>query len=69
MKFDGADVISYVYDHAEPERWDLTIILLLVHIPLLIATRISNHLKMVKNGLFTVYGIGVIGFLLLLFIY
>jgi len=46
--------------------WDITIILLMIHIPLIVAAKFGSKNKKLRFGLITVYGIGMFIFLLLL---
>lgn len=66
MKINKDNLKIDFFEHAEPGQLDLTIILLLIHIPMIAATRITSKYKRLRLGLFMVYGFGMISFVLLL---
>jgi len=66
MKINKDNLKIDFFEHAEPGQLDLTIILLLIHIPMIAATRITSKYKKLRLGLFMVYGFGMISFVLLL---
>ncbi len=54
-------------NHGAPGgEWDMTIILLMIHIPLIVAAKFGAKNEKLKFGLITVYGIGMFVFLILL---
>ncbi len=56
-----------LFNHGDPGgEWDMTIILLMVHMPLIVAAKFGSKNEKLKFGLITVYGIGMLIFLLLL---
>lgn len=66
MKINKDNLKIDFFEHAEPGQLDLTIILLLIHIPMIAATRITSKYKRLRLRLFMVYGFGMISFVLLL---
>ena len=67
MKINKDNLKIDFFEHAEPGQLDLTIILLLIHIPMIAATRITSKYKRLRLGLFIVYGFGMICFVLFVF--
>lgn len=56
-----------IYDHGISSKdFDITIILLLLHIPLIIGTKISKRNKVVRRILFLMYTIGMVSFIFLI---
>tara|TARA_B100001029_G_scaffold145235_1_gene125475 strand:+ start:1861 stop:2082 length:222 start_codon:yes stop_codon:yes gene_type:complete len=54
-------------NHGAPGgEWDMTIILLMIHIPLIVAAKFGEKNEKLRFGLITVYGIGMFIFLILL---
>ena len=66
MKINKDNLKIDFFEHAEPGQLHLTIILLLIHIPMIAAARITSKYKRLRLGLFMVYGFGMISFVLLL---
>tara|TARA_B100001996_G_scaffold196595_1_gene150637 strand:+ start:1165 stop:1386 length:222 start_codon:yes stop_codon:yes gene_type:complete len=60
--------IEFIFlNHGEAGgEWDITIILLMIHMPLIVAAKFGAKNEKLKFGLITVYGIGMLIFLLLL---
>ena len=57
----------YFLNHGAPGgEWDMTIILLMIHIPLIVAAKFGAKNEKLRFGLITVYGIGMFIFLILL---
>ena len=57
----------YFLNHGAPGgEWDMTIILLMIHIPLIVAAKFGAKNEKLRFGLITVYGICMFIFLILL---
>ena len=56
-----------IYDHGISDKdFDITIILLLLHIPLIIGAKISKRNKVARRILFFIYTIGMVLFIFLI---
>ena len=56
---------SFLDHGASSKEWDMTIILLLLHVPLLITAKYGAKNKKLKFGLVSVYSLGMIVFLII----
>tara|TARA_B110000438_G_scaffold197904_1_gene189396 strand:- start:1781 stop:2002 length:222 start_codon:yes stop_codon:yes gene_type:complete len=66
MNINNSNLKIEIFEHAEPDQLDLTIILLLIHIPMIATARLGSKYKRLRLGLFLVYGFGMISFVILL---
>ena len=57
---------NFLNHGASGGEWDMTIILLMIHMPLIVAAKFGAKNEKLRFGLITVYGTGMFIFLILL---